>query len=420
MADAPYTKRRYVQYRGPSTSDDYNKRIEEAYNDLVVLYNRSRLANVELEELYRRMVKDQVSLTREIDDLESRIQSLEINDNRLTFHSDEQIDTDFFNGTTFEVPTEERLSFDGTHGFLTLPKLVNSSVSKFTFVDKDGEEVVPPGIETRVVGDPATADNATSNIDSSDVTHALLRKPGMIWERNVVVNTPDSDGAEMDVYIRVPVEISATNKANAISLSPFPAYGVTIKDISYTTRVDPMLQESDGYVNLNANEHYSGDNDAVGWVVPGGWTGTNENKDWILNSGPRMFYFNPKDITAIRITLHQDDYIHEDADYVYSYGSSRFDLRHDKFMSSGKTILHLDDDVMSVDSVAPEIYNVSSSKIEDVFSYRILAETSPGSGVYEVVDDETFIGGQDTYIEVTLQNTDGWTPALSGLTVEYS
>lgn len=413
--EAPYTKRRALKYRGPSTSDDYNKRIEEAYNDLVVLYNRSRLANVELEELYRRMVKEQVSLTREIDDIETRLETLEAGQTRLTFHSDEQIDTDQFNGTTFEVPQEERLSFDAMHGFLTLPKLVSSSVSKLTFVDIDGEEIVPPGIETRVVGDNATADSTTSIIDSSDVTYALLHKPGMIWERNAIVDAPDSEGAEMDVYIRVPVEISATNKVNGLSLSPFPAYGVTVKDISYTTTVDPMLQESDGYVNLNSDENYSGESGAVGWVAPGGWTGANQNADWILNSGPRMFYFKPKEITAIRLRLQQDDYFREGADYVYSYGMSRFDLRHDKFLESGRAILHLADTVMSVESVTPEIYNVSPAVVDDVFSHRFLSESSPGGTVVEGLTS-----GQKTWIEITLQNTDGWTPALSGLIVDYS
>lgn len=354
-------------------------------------------------------------MTREVDDLESRIQTLEAGYDRLTFYSDEQIDTDWFNGTSFEIPVEERLSFDTTHGFLTLPKLVTSSVSKFTFVDVDGEEVVPPGIETRVVGNSNTADNQTATIDSSDVTYALLRKPGMIWERNAVVDAPDNDGAELNLYIRVPVEISATNKANAISMFTYPAYGVTVKDVSYTTRVDPMLQESDGYVTLNGNENYSGEAGAVGWVAPGGWTGANAGADWIKNAGPRMFYFEPKDITALRITLHQDDYFREGADYVYAYGMSRFDLRHDKFLETGRAILHLADSVMSVNSVTSEIYNVSPSVVEDVFSYRILSEASPGGTIVEGVTP-----GQKTWIEITLQGTDGWTPALSGLVVDYT
>jgi len=432
--EAPYTRRRAAQFYGPTTSDDYNKRIEENYKDLVSLVNRARLSEVELDELYRRMVKDQLSLARIIDHLEERIEAMEANEKRLTFHSATQIDNERFNGTDFEVPEEDRLSIDLQHGLLTLPVVSTSSFSKLFYTTSDGREVIPSSLETRVVGNVDTADNTTAFIDTSDPEFALYRRPGLIWERNVVVEAPHEDGAELTLYLKAPTDLFTTPNSNCILIHPFPFFGTTINEISYSTKVEPQLRESDGYIQFNEEGHYANTTDANrarNWVIPGGWQGNYEGEDAAVDVGPKKYYFSPKPITALRIKLSRKDHYAEAGRYIYTYGLSRLDLRQEKFLPEGRAIIRFDapdgqviNNVDYWDGIQAGIWNVDPVSLgggfntDPVYEYRFIWETSANSGIYTTEVPVT--GANRMWVEVTLKNTEGWTPALSDLVIDYS
>jgi len=73
VSDAPYTQLQQPQYRGPSTSDNYNKRVEENFKDFVVLYNRIRLLDADLAEFYRRTLRELMGVARVVQDMEVRL-----------------------------------------------------------------------------------------------------------------------------------------------------------------------------------------------------------------------------------------------------------------------------------------------------------------------------------------------------------
>jgi hypothetical protein len=73
--------------------------------------------------------------------------------------------------------------------------------------------------------------------------------------------------------------------------------------------------------------------------------------------------------------------------------------------------------INSIDSVTPNIYNVSEAELPFVFSYRVIWDTGV-SGAY-TLDPVPF--SDHVWIEVTLNETVRYgTPSLSGLKVEYS
>lgn len=422
MADAqtPHTKRRAVQYRGPSTSDEYNTRILENHTDLSLLYNRMRLSEVELAEFYRRFAKDQHGLARVLDDLEARIESLEGATTRFTFHRGQALS--YFEdqeGSEFFVPEDARLTVDTTHGVVTLPPSVNGSLSKLRFTNTNGVETLPPGLEMRVVGKSDTADTQLAYQESSPPTQALYRKPGLIWERNVVVSEPHANGAGMVLYVRVPQELFATPEANALEIHPFPAFGTTIDKISYTTKVDPLLSDSDGYADFNTSGHYEGEPEANGWVVPGGWS---DGLDAIVDAGPRRFIFPSTRITALRIELSQSDWYVESDNYIYSYGLSHLDLRYDKFTNAdvgASAYVRFDapegQTISSIDAVTPQMYNTSPAQLNDYFSWEAVWEAGGGLPTSTPVPNSDHV-----WIKITLTGESGWSPALSGLVVEWS
>lgn len=417
--DAPYTKKREQQFRGPAKTSDYNQRIEENYKDLTLLYNKARISETELDDILSRMAKDQLSLSRELNSLLTRIDALEAGSTYRTFQGTSTIDNDRFIGDgSFEIPSEEQLTFDDVHSLFSLPMVSSGSASKVIATDSNGNEFVPPSFETRVDGNDASADTGAAYIDSTDPKYAAYSKPGIIWERNVVRDAAVGGGAELDLYVRMPLELQTSDKANAIVIHPFPYFGTTLKDISISSAPEPSLDPGDGYVTLNNSAYFEDDLDAVGWVAPGGWASQN---DVISNCGPKKFYFPSKQVTAVKITLSQPDYYLDSSKYVYTYGMTKFDVRKDAFLSSGRAMIKIDaadaTTISSVDSVVPQIYNIDPALWSQAFSYRVIWETSFGSGTYTTTPVPS---SQRVWLEITLNKVSDTTPALSGFTLQYS
>jgi hypothetical protein len=418
MAEStPYTKLRQSQYRGPSTSEDYNARIAENYRDLVILYNQVRLLDADVDEFYRTAASDQLGLARLLTDLESRVTTLEGASKRLTFGSDAQLDNARFASSPFAVGPAERCFLDTGHGVLLLPRVDSSSLSKLFFTNNDGVDVLSPTLETRVLADVTTADGPSAFIDSSAPELAVLRRPGRIWERNVVVDTTNPNGAALTFYVKTPTDLFTTDKSNVIVLHPYPAFSTDLIEVAYTTMVDPLMQDGDGYTVLNSNGWHNGTPAAIGWLPPGGFPG-----DTILNSGPKAFFFDPLAVTGLRIKLKSRNPHPDSGKQVYSYGLSSLDLRFDKFLTSGRAMLRFDapsaQTISSVTSIQPQIWNVAPAAWPNVFSTRVIWETALNSGVYTLTPVPL---SKKVWIEVTLNMTDGkGSPALSGLTLTYS
>ena len=417
MPDSLYTKKQFAQFRGPTTSDDYNNRIENLYKDLVYLYNKLGISEENIRQYFQSMAKEQLAITQVINDLEARIAALEEDANILSFYSSAQIDNDRFDGTSYEVVSVNRLYHNSAYGILALPRVDGSSVSKIQFLNSNGEVALPPDFEVMVQGDASSADSTGALIDTSDVHNAFLGKLGRVWERNVIVQSVDPQGAIIDVYVRLPLDLATTPNSNVILINPFPSMGCDILNVEYSLDADPLLNDTDDYHTLNISGSHDGNDSAVGWIAPGAWSG-----DIILNSGPKAFYFDPKPISAIRVRLRQRNYLNEGGKYVYSYGLSKLDVRFDKFLETGKAIFRFDapdgDTISSVTNVLPQIWNVSEAELPYVFDYRVIWETSFDSDIYTL---NPVASSQRVWIEVSLNKTmNKGTPALSGLSVSYT
>lgn len=413
MANTPYTQQRSVQFRGPTTSENYNQRIEENYNDITLLYNRASLNESIVEDGYGRFMKDQFGILQMVENLESRVTALEADINTIVFYNDNQIDNTTFDSTSFAIAAVNQCQVDTLHGIITLPTVPTSSISKLSFVDNSGNTNIPASLGTSVVG--AGADSGTATIDSSPPELAIARNIGSIWQRNVVVPSPVYGGAQLTLYISAPTDLFTVANANSIILHPFPAFSTDITDISYTTNTSPTMADSDGYVEFPA--YYVNDNSSIGWTTAGSWNG---NAD--TGAGFRVYYFDPTPITGLRIKLNQSNYYFDGSNYIYSYGASLIDLRYEKFLPTGQVMIRMDAPtgsvINSVNAVLPYIYNVSQATIPEVFSYKIVYETAYQSGIYTLTP---VAESKRVWVLVTLSQTPaGGTPALSGLTLTYS
>lgn len=416
MSDFLNTKQRTRQYNGPLNSEDHNARIEENYRDLVYLYNKSNVVDQKLSDAFERVLKDHVFISQYVKDIEDRVRALEAEEKILSIYSYSQIENNSLPPSELSIPFDEVLHFDPIYNIITLPKIDGSSHSKIKFFTPSDGQIIPDFLETRISNSLSGVDVPGAIIETTSIHNSVLDQSDKFWKRNVLSSSASPYGAQTYVYIKIPSEYSGSNKCNYIKMNPFPSFGVDILSIEYTTKLDPSLDETDGWYPLNRDRLYDGNTEAVGKVPPGGWT--TAGSDFILNSGPVAFYFPEIDVTAIRFVIRQRNYFIENEKYIYTYGLSDLDIRYDKFLPSGRMIFKFNapegETISNITNVVPKIYNVSPSLLSEAFSYRVIyydgsiyTLNNPGSS-------------NSVWIEVTLnQLFDGTAPVLSDLLVEY-
>lgn len=415
MSEIIRTQKRDIRYNGIVDSADYNARIEENYQDLVTLYNKSNALESKLQQAFERVIKDHAFLASAVQDLEDRISAIEANDSVLSLYSATQIDYANFLSTAYTISSTDLLSFDPYYNIITLPIVSGSSTSKLKFYNPTTGQVVPDFFKTSIDNSYSGVDSSGSVVDTTPTYYAILDDANKVWKRNIVSNSANNAGAQMMFYVKIPTEYTGSNNTNCIKLNPYPMRSVDIFSIEYTTNPNPNLIESDGWYDLNVDGLYNGQTAAIGKVPPGGWVTAGSDK--ISNSGPLCFYFGDLQITAIRIKMNQRNYFKELNKYVYSYGLSDLDIRYDKFLTTGKTIIKFDAPsgklISEVTNVTPYIYNVPPSLLSTAFSYRVIYEDG-GSYTLNNPGSSTSV-----WIEVTLNMLDDKTPpVLSDLKIE--
>ena len=220
MSDILKTKKRDYKYNGPVDSADYNSRIEENYQDLVYLYNKSNIVDTKLSTAFERVLKDHAFLANAINDISDRVKALESQTNTLSIHSFSQLDYPSFIGTNFAVAGTELLSFDPTYNVISLPKVSSGCFSKLKFGQPGVGQIVPDYFKAMLNLSFAGVDTSGATVDSTPIYNAILDSPDKVWRRTVISPSNPSTGAQMMLYIKVSSEISGSTKTNTI-VRPF-------------------------------------------------------------------------------------------------------------------------------------------------------------------------------------------------------
>lgn len=416
MTEILNTKKRDYTYNGPVYSSDYNARLEENYKDLVFLYNKANVLDSKLAQAFERVLKDHKFLSMTISDLSDRIKALEAAEKKMSIHSFSQIDNASFINSQYAVSGTEVLTFDPIYNVITLPKIISNSYSKLKFGSPTSGQIIPDFFRAKVENFFPGVDTGGAALDMTPIYNSILDSPDKVWKRTIISDSSHPSGAQMTLYFGVPGEETGALKSNCLKINPFPAFGVSVANIQYTTTKNPKMEESDGWESLNKYHLYDDNVDALGKVPPGGWT--TAELDIIHNSGPLCFYFPDTEITAFRIKFVQKNYFVELQKYIYTYGLSDLDVRFDKFLPSGRTMIKFRPSngnlINEVISVTPKIYNVPDSLLSSAFSYRIFYK----NGDYFSLENPG--ASTDVWIEVTLNMMDDKTPpVLSDLIVDY-
>lgn len=370
-----------------------------------------------MADSFEKVLKDQKFLSAALVDMEDRVRALEASGNKISIHSFSQLDYANFVNTSFSISSTELLHFDPIYNVITLPIVSSGSYSKLKFGNQSSGQIVPKFFKAKIDNSYTGADSPGVTVNSTPIYNCILDDPSKVWKRNIVVDSSVTTGAQMLAYFKVPTESTGSYKTNEVKLNPYPAYGVDIVSIEYTTKSNPSLDDSDGWTPLNDTRMYNNVSEAIGRVPPGGWDTTGADK--VVNSGPLSFHFADIDVSAIRVRFAQRNYFNEMGNNVYTYGLSDLDVRYNKHMPQGKTIIKFTpsngDVISSITNITPKIYNVPLNLISSCFSYRIIYEDG---GVYTLSNPGA---SNSVWIEVTLDQLDDKTPpVLSDLVIEYT
>lgn len=422
MADIINTKKRNAKYGGPVDSNDYNSRIEENYQDLLYLYNKTNVVDAKIEQAFERVLKDMAMLSNAVNDLSERLSAIEIGDGVFSISSFSQIQYSRFNLTEFSIGQTQLLTMDPHYNVITLPKIANASSSKIKFYHTSVGQIVSDLFKTNIQNNLGGVDTPGAIVNTTPTYNAILDDPSKVWSRTIVSSNNGLGAAQLAFYCKISAEFTGSLKTNCIKLNPYPMHSVNIYSIEYTTKNNPVLNETDNWIPLNFDSLYDGETEAIGNVPPGSWIIS--GSDEIKNSGPLCFYFPDIDITAIRIVMRQENYLKELDNYVYTYGLSDLDVRYDKFASSGKTILNFKAPtgklISSIVSVDPVIYNVPRSLMSQAFSYRVIYPVDAATGLIDAIYSTSNPGASsEVWIEVTLNMLEDKTaPVLSDLIID--
>ena len=203
MSDILNTKKRDYQYNGPVESSDYNSRIEENYKDFVFLYNKANILDNKLSQAFERVIKDNMSLTLYLTDLESRIKALENTSKQISLSSYSQLDYATFASTSFSIPSSSMLTFDPNYNIITLPRMTSSSFSKLKFANATSGQVVPDFFKARIDNGYSGVDNASAIIDTTPIYNSILDYPDKVWKRNIVTTNGAASNAQMMLYVKI-------------------------------------------------------------------------------------------------------------------------------------------------------------------------------------------------------------------------
>lgn len=414
MADQViYTKKRNAQYRGPTTSDDYNDRVEENYKDLTVLANRQQALLEQLEYLKRYMIKNMSFMSTTMMNLFNEFEIFSGDETARFNNRNMFVDNDRFDDTEFAIDQVDRLEYDERYRVFTLPLIENGSFSKLKFIAMDGTEVVSPNLKVFIQPLGNVEARPENVIDANDFYNALISKTTLRgWELNSIVDGAFEGTSHFRVYVTIPDDQSLVRDSNVILFEPLYNGTFDLSNFQYTTTRNVTFTSSDNWQDFEVGQYPIIVDNRM--VLP-------DDGETIERVNGTYFSFPPTPITGVSFEISTENYGEDTALNVYSHGLHAFDVRYNKFSDEGKVILRLDAGetaISNIESVTPVLANCSSSEVPFAFEYRTIWETAEDSEIYSL---EPIALSSKVWIEITLRKTvDGGAPVMPYLLVETS
>ncbi len=366
----PTSKPNPAKFRGPTSSEAFNRSEDDKYLELVELYRQSNLNLQNLTEAHQIILAENGSLHGYISMLEQRITSLSAQMDRIEAAS--PYDPIFFKtGYTEDMRTvypnlaQEngesglRCDIDAAYRHATVP-LIQRLPKTHTVNEKNGQVVVPSELRINL-----GRTNTKGEVVDNDVYNAFNGQNESFWQRTVTYSLNDCP-AEEDVIVEIELPSHLVNNlnVNTIEINPHPERGVEIRNIEI---------------------HYNSAWQTIAGFNQPDLSAVNSNR-----YAPRKkWYFPNVPVQKVRITLVQKNAFDIAGKKVFALGAQEIGVALTQFEPAGGTVLipFEMDGIYNIESVDHVFLNRDTFGIDRsldhlmegrVFDYEILREEADG------------------------------------------
>lgn len=303
-------------YKGPSSSEEFNRLRNDIHYDLVKLFEMANGNDEDIRTNMDVLVRENFFMQNKVVELEKLVEKIQQDliyksdgqkKQRLikSFHSLEGISTGHI---------DKPAHLDTVYGYLSTTP--SDTVSKLSYKTEDGQVVIPASLEVKVFESsntqPVDTDTGMPSyyeIEDDKTFLAFDRNKNSFWVHTS--SFPETSGAS-EVYgiihVKLPLDTMNNVYANTLVLNPFPEYSLQIRDIQ-------VKGQGEQWQRLT---NFPTEKDSGGQEVPLA----------IENAGKLTFSFPKTEITEVQIFLTQPYWFANEGQREFVYGFQEIELEH--------------------------------------------------------------------------------------------
>lgn len=356
VRNIPSIKEREFKYRGRMNSHELNEVQQEAFNDILDLFNKANQLQKTIYEMNMASAVECACYAQRLEESRKQMAELQEKYNNLT-----STEEDFRYLTQYGFEAKNPINgFEAVIDKNTNDVVAHivSSHSKTRLYDATyNEALVPDSLQVFIGPDTFRTGEKIFSIEDSNIKNAFDGNDSTIWVRKVVT-TAEVESIENEIVIGLPEDIVTTRLMNQILLKVFPVGYLDIMDIKYKSNgawtTIPGFSCHDGYAEETETDIF-GNSYTIGCI---------------RNASNMKFNFPALQTNQLKIKLRQRNYTYDaennrriwylglrdcDANFnVYTRDHSEFEMVYD-FQEKDRTIKVYD----------TEIFFNNSDKMDD-------------------------------------------------------
>lgn len=399
--------------RSISDSNELNVIQQQAFNDILDLFNKANTLQKDLYEMNTATNIESRCYSKRLEETLIRLSEIEeLYQNSLIESNDfKQITKYAINATVDETSPYAAVIDVNTNDIVCN---IVSSVSKTRIYDETYDEtLVPPSLKIYIGPDSFNTDNAhILSIEDSDIKNALDGNISSVWFRKVTTDTT-VESIENEVVIGLPEDIITSRLVNQIILSPYPSGYSDVIDIQYKTngawQTVPGFQYHNGYEEETYQDVF----------------GNPMTRGIIKNSPNLKFNFKPIQTNQIRIKLRQRnfEYDAENNRRIWYLGIRDIDINYNRYTKDHSEFdmvfefLEKDKNIKIYDTTVYCNNNIDSAVLDNIYKEYYYYDAD--GNTHKVSDSLPFIlNGHKVLVRFTIEGTID-TPNINKCSIKY-
>lgn len=293
LRNIPTIKEREFKYRGRMDSSELNQMQDEAFGDILDLFNKANEMQREIHETKELYMIESECYAIRLANSNKRQKELEEAYQNVISNTDFRYLTAYANDAIV-VPDEYAAIVDHRTNDVTAATV--STKSKTRLYDATyNEYLVPDSLQVSIGPDSFLKDTNVLSVEDSDIKKCFDGNLGSAWLRKVTTNRSVSY-IENEIVIGLPEDIITTRAVNEIVIAPFPSGYVDIMDIQF--------KNNGAWTTIPSFRDHTLCTEKTGYDIFG-----NAYTYWSIDNAPDVkFCFNEVQSSQLKIKLRQRNF----------------------------------------------------------------------------------------------------------------